>query len=271
MNMATYSPRPKKDTDTSTLWQLFEQAAKERYGENIRVVKTDLFETMVNNIDLQLSVVAMDQKPSEKTRTIVDINMKEYINYGKVAQDESVVRINKKTSKTERDRYTFSTTKGINFGVGGNFGAQVMGAAVAGGSIGINGHYDKSKSTTKETEKSTSEGTEYCYNREEKIVVPPGTCVKATITTYRMRYEMNYTMKLSVDRNAFLQVVYKTPCQHLCFGVFRSSGYVNIRDMFSTLPNYNPEDEDDTASFTQDGALSWVGEGCSVEKTEEPL
>ncbi len=271
MDMATYSPRPKKDHDMFTFWQLFEQAAKQRYGQNIRVVKTDFCETKVNNINFQLSVVAKDPKPVEKTRTIVDINMKEYVNHGKVAQDESIVQVNKKSSKSEGDRYTFSSTKGINFGFAGNLGAQVMGASVAGGSVGISGHYDKSKSTTEGTEKSSTKGFEYSYNQEEKIVVPPRTHVKATITTYRMKYEMNYTVKLSVDRNAFLQMVYKTTCQHLCFGVWRSSGYVNIRDMFSTLPNYNPEDEDDTASFTQDGTLSWVGEGCSVEKCEEPL
>ncbi len=41
--------------------------------------------------------------------------------------------------------------------------------------------------------------------------------------------------------------------------------------MFSTFPNYNPNDEDGCASFTTVGALSWVGEGCSVEKNEQPL
>ncbi len=269
--MAAYSLCPKKDHNTVTFWQLFEQAAKQKYGQNIRVLKTAFYETKVNNIDFQLNIVAMEQNPSEKTRTIVDINMKEFVNYGKVARDESIVHINKKSSKTEGDRYTFSSTKGVKFGFGGNLGAQVMGAAVAGGSIGISGHYDKSKSTTEETEKSSTEDSEYSYNQKEKIVVPPGTCVKARITTYRMKYEMKYTVKLSADRNAFLQVVYKTPCQYLCFGRCKSSGYVNIRDMFSTLPNYNPEDENDTASFTQDGVLSWVGEGCSVEKNEEPL
>ena len=68
----------------------------------------------------------MEPKPSEKTRTIIDVNMKEYVNHGKVVQDESIVQINKKPFKTEGDRYSFSTTKGINFGVGGHFEAQVM-------------------------------------------------------------------------------------------------------------------------------------------------
>ena len=269
--MAAYSPQHKKDGGKDTYWQLFEKAAKRRYGRNIRVVRNNLYETMVNDIDFQLSVVHMDTKPREKTRAIVDINMKEYANHGKVAQDESIVQIHKKSSKTEGERYSFSSTKGVDFGVGGNIGAQVMGAAVAGGSVGISGKYNRSKSKTEGTEKSSEEGSEYSYNQEEKIVVPPGTRVEATITTYRMKYEMNYTVKLSVDRFAFIPVAYKTTCQHLCFGMCKSNGFVNVRDMISSLQGYNPEDEDDTASFTQDGTLSWVGEGCSVEKIEEPL
>ncbi len=110
-------------------------------------------------IDLQLSVVAMEPKPSEKTRTIININMKEYVNHGKVAQDKGIIQINKKSFKTEGDRYSFSTTKGINFGVGGHFGAQVMGAAVAGGSIGISGHYDKSKSIRLKKQSSRAQKT----------------------------------------------------------------------------------------------------------------
>ncbi len=214
------------------LWKLFEQAAKRRYGRNITVVKNQFYETKVNNIDLKLSVVNADTKPCEKTRTIVDINMNEYVNRGKVAQDESIVRIDKKASTTEEQRYTFSTTKGTDFGFGSNLGAKVMGAAVAGGSIGISGHYGKSKSTTKGTEKSSTEGLEYSYSQEEKIVVPPETRVDATITTYRMKYEMKITLKFSVDKNASIPVVYKTQCQLLCCGLCRSNGLVFIRDNY---------------------------------------
>lgn len=101
--------------------------------------------------------------------------------------------------------------------------------------------------------------------------MPPETRVDATITTYRMKYEMKITLKFSVDKNASIPVVYKTQCQLLYCGLCRSNGLVFIRDMFSTFPNYNPNDEDGCASFTTVGALSWVGEGCSVEKNEQPL
>lgn len=269
---STYSPsRAAKKDNYVTFWQLYERAAKERYGQDIRVIKSPFYEKKVNNIEFELSVVDKERKPREKTRTIVDINMKEYTNHGKESQDESIVRINKSSSATKGERYSFSTTKGVDFGIGGNIGAQVMGLAVAGGSLGITGNYNRSKSKTEGTEQSNEEGFSFSYEQEEKIAVSPGTRVEATITTYRMKYEMEYTLKFRVKRNSTIPVLYRTSCQQMCFGMCRSNGVVNVRDILSTLPDYNPEDEDDTASFTQKGTLSWVGEGCSVDKVEEPL
>lgn len=270
--MTTYSPQraPKKDSYV-TFWQLYERAAKQRYGQDISVIKNQFYEKKVNSIAFELSVVDKDKKPREKTRTIVDINMKEYTNRGKEAQDETMVKMHKTSSKTKGERYHFSTTKGVDFGVGGNIGAQVVGLAVGGGSLGISGHYNKSKSKTEGTEQSSELGFSFSYNQEEKICVPPGTHVEATITTYSMKYEMDYVLKLKAKRNASLPVLYRTNCQQLCFGMCRSNGVVFVRDMISTLPDFNGEDEDETASFTQNGTLSWIGEGCSVEKVEEPL
>lgn len=271
--MTTYSPQrngAKKDIYV-TFWQLYERAAKEQYGHDIHIIKNSFYENKVNNIAFELSVVDKDKKPREKTRTIVDINMKEYTNRGKEAQDETIVKMHKTSSKTKGERYNFSTTKGVDFGGGANIGAQVVGLAVAGGSLGITGHYNKSKSKTEGTELSSEEGFSFSYNQEEKICVPPGTHVEATITTYSMKYEMDYTLKFNVKRSAFIPVLYQTNCQQMCFGMCRSNGVVYVRDIISTLPDYNGEDEDETASFTQKGTLSWIGEGCSVDKAEEPL
>ncbi len=269
--MATSSPRRKKDSDKVTYWELYERAAKQRFGQNIRVVKTKYYEDKVNNIDFQITVIDKEENPKEKTRTIVDVNMKEYINTGQTESDESIVQIQKTSSKTSSERFTFSTTKGVSYGVGGNIGVQVMAAAVAGGSIGLSGHYDRSKTKTEETEKKTEENTGYSYNQEEKITVPPGTHVEAIITTYSMKYESKYTVKFSIDKNATIPVIYRTSCQNLFGSICRNSGFIYVRDMISTLPDYNPEDEDDTASYTQVGAVSWVGEGCKVDKKERPL
>ena len=87
IEMATSSPRRKKDSDKVTYWELYERAAKQRFGQNIRVVKTKYYEDKVNNIDFQITVIDKEENPKEKTRTIVDVNMKEYVNTGQTESD----------------------------------------------------------------------------------------------------------------------------------------------------------------------------------------
>ena len=196
--MTTLSPKQAaKKTDFVTFWELFERAAQARYGDGIRVIKTPFYRKKVKDIisDFELSVVAMEKEPREATRTIVDINMKEYTNNWKEGEDETIVKVLKKSTKLEGHKYSFSTTKGVDFGIGGNIGAQVMGMAVAGGSLGLSGTFNKSKSTTKASELQNQTGFEFSYDQEEKITVPDGTQVKAKIITYAMKYEMRYTLK----------------------------------------------------------------------------
>ena len=259
--MKTYYP---KDTTVVTFWELYECVAKEKYGRNITVLKLPFAEEKVNNIDFDIRVVDKEKEPREVTRTIVDINMKEYTNHGKECEDETMVRVSKGSSSVKGNRYQFSTTKGVDFGVGANFGATVMNLAQA----GVSAHYNRSKSTTEGTEVSDEKGFTFSYEQEEKIKIPPGKSANVKITTYSMKYEMNYTLKLSVKKTASIPVRYRTGWQHLCCGLCNSSGFVNIHNMLTTLPNYNGDDEDNTASFTQDGTLSWIGEGCKVDKME---
>lgn len=199
--------------------------------------------------------------------------MKEYSNRGTEAQDESLVRMEKKSSMNKGERYNFSTTAGINYGGGGKFGAKVMALGMAGGSFGISGHLDKSKSETEETQQSNTEEFSFSYHQEEKIKVPAGKRAKAKITTYSMKYESQYTLKFSTSRDTTIPLWYKTKCQQMCLRICKRSSYgeVQVREMMSTLPNYNAEDENDTVSYMQTGILSWFGEGCTVEKVEESL
>ena len=264
------SSRGRKKDNFVTFWELYERAAKARYGENIRVRKTDFHQSKVDNIDFEVSIVDVESEPREVRRTIVDINMKEYTNAGK-EEDHTLVKISKFSSATKGHRYNFSTTKGVDFGFGGNIGAQVAGLATVGGSIGVSAKYNKSKSTTTGNELSNQVGTSFSYNQEENISVPPGKRVKAKITTYSMKYEVNYTLKLSVRKHTSIPVSFKTRCEQFLPDVCRSTGYVLVKDMISSLPDYVQEDEDGMASFTQGGTLSWIGEGCTVDKTEEDL
>ena len=273
IEMTSYSPasRAQKSAkeDTVTFWELYERAAKNQYGENIRVIKTPWAKKLIDDLNFEVSVVDAEQTPKETSRTIIDINMKEYTNRGQKEIDETMVKVSKSTSKTKGSRYSFSTTKGVNWGIGGNIGGQVMGLAMGGGSASISANYGRHKSTTTGKEESEDNCFTISYEQEEKISVAPGTRVKARITSYTMKYEQRYTLKFSIPSSLNIPVTYRTRCQQMCFGICRNAGFVNITQMLQTLPNYCIEEG--MATFTQDGILSWIGEGSSVDKSEEPL
>ena len=271
IEMNSYSPansslQPAKKEEV-TFWDLFEQAAKVQYGANIRVIKTSWTTSLLENLNFQLSVAAVDREPQETRRTIVDINVKEYTNSGQKEVDETMVKVHKSTSKSQGNRFSFSTTKGVNWGVGGNIGAEVMGLAMGGGSVGINANYGRQKSTTTGSEQLADTSLSFSYSQEEKISVSPGTRVKAKITTYTVKYEQRYVLKFAIDSNLNVPLTYKTRCQQSCFG--KSYGTVNITHILNSLPDYCIEDG--KATFTQTGTLSWIGEACTVDKTEESL
>lgn len=205
--------------------------------------------------------------PKETRRTVIDVNMKEYTNHGLKGDDETMVKVIKSTSQSLGNRYQFSETKGSNWNLGGNIGAQVIGMATAGVSGGIGANYGRNKSTTSGGEQSEDNTTSISYEQEERIKVPPGTRVKARITSYKVKYEQQYTIKVGINSNFNIPVTYKTRCQQCCCG--SNSGTVNITQMLNTLPYYSLEGG--KATLTLVGTLSWITDGCSVEKFEESL
>ena len=273
VEMSSYSPSASSSTnkaksDQVTFWTLLERAAKAQYGATIRVLKIPrTTDSLDKDLNFELSVVSADSEPKEARRTIVDINMKEYTNNGVKAVDETMVKVEKSTSTSQGNRFSFSTTKGVDWGIGGNIGATVMGLAMAGGSVGLNANYSKHKATTTGNETSADKTLSFRYSQEEKISVSPGTRVKARITTYSMKYEQQYTLKFSIDSSVNIPIAYKTRCQQTFFG--RRTGFVNVTRLLNSLPNYCIEDG--KVAFTQDGTLSWIGEGCCVDKSEESL
>lgn len=152
--------------------------------------------------------------------------MKEYTNHGLKGDDETMVKAIKSTSRSLENRYQFSETKGSNWNLGGNIGAQVIGMATAGVSGGIGANYGWNKSTTSGGEQSEDNTTSISYEQEERIKVPPGTRVKARITSYKVKYEQQYTIKVGINSNFNIPVTYKTRCQQCCCG--SNSGTVNI-------------------------------------------
>ena len=249
------------NSSSVTFWQLYEHAARARYGEDITVVRNSYYERLVNSIEFQVSVVEKEREPREVTRTIVDITTKEFINRGKDVVDKTKIQLQKTTATPGGEKYRFTTPGGVNFGFGGNIGPQVMAMSISGGSLRITGQFSGTSRLQNEHAYSLS------YNREEKISVPPATRVTAKIVSYSNKYEMLYTLKFRVSRDAMVPLLYRTNC---CLFTCNNQGAVFVSDMISSLPNYTREDHG-TASFKQAGTLSWIGEGCSVDKLEEPI
>ena len=246
MEMASRS-----NTNKTTMWELFEQTAKDQYGEDIKVVKTIWAQEQLDNLEFDITLEDVDEEPKEARRTIMDINMKEYKNTGEEC-DESVVRVEKSTSKSKESRYNFSTTTGVDWGVGGNIGAQIMGVAMAGGSFGVKADYHKHKSETAGKSETTGSNFTFGYTQEEKIKVPPMTKIKAKITTYSMKYEQRYTLRLSLPTDLTIPLLYKTKCQALLCG--SKSTRISAEQLLYGLRGYRKED--DKVSFLQDGTLS---------------
>lgn len=264
--MTEMSSYPVTSSKVTTLWDLFEKAAKAQYGNSIKVIKTKWATQKLDNMEFTMTIETFDKEPKEASRTIVDINMKEYTNRCEKEVDETLVRLKRSSSRSTEDGYQFSSTKGVNWGIGGNIGAQVMGA-MAGGNVGISANYGRQKSETHQTSQTMGSDFTSSYEQEEKIRVPPMSRVIAKITTYSMKYERGYTLRLSIPSTVRFPVVYKTRCQQSFCGA--KSGHITAARLLQSLPDYREKEA--KVSFIQTGTLSWMGEGSSIDKTVEPV
>ena len=272
LEMASYTPSAASQSTQVryvTFWDLFEQAAKHLYGDDIRVVRTPGTSNHINNFSdkFELMDVKMTAPPRETKRTITDVNLKEYKNSGHEGEDETVFKVVRENTYKTGERYHFSSTDGTQWDVGGNFGVNISGMGIGGVSAGVSGKYGKSKSQTSGTESSTGKEVRLSYEQEERIKVPPRSKVKVEITSYQAKYEQPYTIKLGVDSSYFIPLVYKTRCQQLCFG--RNVGAVNVTEMLNTLPGYTLENNKATISMA--GILSWSSDGFGVDKVVEKM
>ncbi len=212
------------DSGLVTFWQLYERAARASFGEDILVKKTPYFTRRAQDISFAVRIVSKESEPREVTRTVLDIIIKEYANGGKEGQDQTILKASKGSLIPTRKQYNFFTSNGIDFGFSDNIAAQIMNISVSGGTALYN------RSVTEEA-KFPNVAIAFNYEQEEKITVPPGKRVKAKITSYSVRYDMNYTLKFSVYRNVTVPVSYQTKCQQCCFGFCSSAGSVLVSDM----------------------------------------
>ena len=268
LELGDYKPvqeQPRQQTSV-TYWDLVIRATKAKVNSNIQVMKLPIAQKEIDDfIDEQEISVVHSERPKEVSRVLVDINVKEYENHGGKENDETMVKIEKTTAKKHGRRYNFSTTSGVNYGVSGNIGAKKI------IELGLGGSYSKSKEKTNEKESSFTDELVFGYNQEEKIVIPPGKRAEVKVETSTVKYQQKYTLKYKIAGSRSIAVTYKDlGCCGLrsCF-CGSSRCYVSAQEILRTLQDF--KEESGYVSYTQEGVLEWVGEGCSVTKTEFPL
>ena len=242
-----------------------------------------------------------DREPEEISKTMVDVNEKEYSNYcgnergdsnpnhhgsdresdRKSESDETTVKISKCVENAEGHSYTATTTKGVEWGggvdIGLQFGMPQIGInASAGGNFNYKRNYIQML-TEAITKTNTVESESH---HEETVKIPPGMKVVVKMTSYRVRYKLPYTMEYKVPKIEGVPVKYYAcglglviahvpilgPILGLCCN---STGYLTAVQLLHTLPGYR--EDDDYVYFTQEGELRWIADRMEVDKKISPL
>ena len=262
--------QPQQQTQVQmTWWDRLVNAARIRFGPDIQLQNPAVTQNELTRFvdDLLLKVVHSDPEPSMVRSAIVDITHKEFVNLGERENDESIIRVGKNAPIVIGTRYHFIMTDGnIRFDNKYDLGAQIVTLSMTGGCLSVGGTYSSIK------DQAYNQALMFNYNQEEKVIVPPKTKVKAKIVTSTRKYQQNYTLKFSTPRSRCVRVTYLTRAQqqlNFCPCCQPKVGYVYATDLMRNLPNF--KDSDGYCSFTQEGTLTWIGEACSVEKSEQPM
>ena len=260
------APQAQNVIQNVTLQDFLVNAAKSRFGRNIRVLQTLPSTIALKNFfeDLQFSVLYHDADPTETNYTVIDVHIKEYANRSSEEKDETVTHVSHPGSITHGNRYHFIPISGLTFNFGKDIGAQIVGLAAIGGNLGV-----KEDSTASGQHHQLSSNFNFEYKQEEKISVPPNRKVKVKVTTSTVKYEMRYTLEFKIPSSRFVNVTYFDQFQQFLCGLCRSCRPVYAADILRDLPNFR--EENGWCFFQQVGILTWIGENCIVDKTEEPL
>jgi len=214
---------------------------------------------VLKDLCFTLSVERADQA-TERTRTVVDVTHKEYINSSEKEVDETVVKTHRRFEAVG-NQYSFCPQNGVNWAIQGDIGAKVRGLSMSGGCIIIGG------AESSVWEEKMLDNFCYDYDHEERIKIPPQTKVKVIMTTSAVKYEQNYTLRFSIPSNYILQVKYKSSFNQMCCGT--TDGSVTASQLFYTLPTY--QEQNGMSVFYQQGTLSWMGEARKIEKNLEHI
>ena len=201
------------------------------------------------------------------SKNIVDVNEKIYSN-SEGGEDETTIKIVNCVENTEGHNYTTTVTKGVQWGVNANVGLQLgLPQVGAGLNAGLGGNYQRSTTNTFSKEEKKENRVELQSHHEEKVKIPPGKKVTVKMTSYRVRYKLQYTMEYKIFKEAYIRVRIDTcgglgisGILPLCSG----TRIVTAEQLMQSLPGFREDEE--FAYVTQEGELRWIADRMVVEK-----
>ena len=263
--MATGMYDLRKKNHETTEWNvLLLRAVRRRYGSSKALLNSPY---TLNSKEVFLKRLFADAKninprePEEISKNIVDVNEKIYTNTGG-CEDETIVKVVNSVENSEDHNYQETTTKGIQWGVNANVGLQFGLPQVGGGSgsggLGVNFQRTNVHSVTQE--KTKTEKVEQQSHHEETLTIPPGKKAIITMTSYRVRYKLDYTMEYKIAKSEGVQVRLDT----LGLGLCHRMGFVSASELMGALPGYREDEE--FAYMCQEGELRWIADRMVVKK-----
>lgn len=202
---------PKHSNNKYDWWQLLKNGAKSRLGPDIEVLRTEACEGELNRFveDIEFTVAHSDSEPLVTRPTIIDVTTKEIVNLGDKEKDETVIRVGKNQPICAGTRYHFSSNEGVSFDHKYNFGARIVGLAIAGGYMRIGVDNER-------RDQGYNVGLQFDYQQEEKLSIPPKTKVRVKITTLTKKFRQDYMLQFRTPRSRYVRVNYLTRCQQNC-------------------------------------------------------
>ena len=254
----------RKKSETIEWNVLLLRAVRNRYGGSSKTVLNSPFTLESKEVFLKrLFSDAQNinpREPEEISKNIVDVNEKIYINTDG-CEDETTVKVVNSVENSQGHNYQETTTKGIQWGVDANIGLQFgLPQVSGGGSGGVGFSYQQSQVHTVTHEKTKKQKVEQQAHHEEMLKIPPGKKAIVTMTSYRVRYKLDYTMEYKIPKSEGVQVRLNTFGLGLCFRM----GFVTASEIMHPLPGYREDEE--FVYMCQEGELRWIADRMVVKK-----
>jgi hypothetical protein len=255
--------------DTIEWDELLRKAAREQFGRRARIAPPSL--SFATREDKRTFLAKLfnnakninPREPEEISKNTVDVNEKIYCN-SEGSEDVTTVKIVNCVENSEGHNYQECVTKGVKWGLNANVGLQFgLPQVGAGGGGGIGGNFQRESSTTLVKENKKDNKVELQSHHEETVKIPPGKKVVLKMTSYRVRYKLDYTMEYKISKSASIRV--RVDQCGLGLPCCTTLSAITAPQLLQFLPGYR-EDED-FAYFTQEGELRWIADRMDVKKT----